>query len=145
MSTSTYEEILRSIAAQHEGVLTPEDVLDFARPEDSPLHSYFEWDDSIAGEKYRYRQAAGLITKVKVTRVVSPTRTVEVRAFLPIKEDEAGEAIKGTYKPIEDLSVREIEIVRSQMERDLAVLRRKYSTYTEVFNQMLSEMLSRSA
>lgn len=145
MSTSTYEGILRSLADQHGGVLTPEAVLDFARPDDSPLHSYFEWDDSVAAEKYRYRQAQGLITKVKVTRVIAPARTVEVRAFLPVKENEAGEAVKGTYKPIEDLNAREIEIVRASMERDLAVLRRKYSTYSALFDQMLAEMLPASA
>jgi hypothetical protein len=137
--------ILRSLAETNGGVLTPEAVLDFARPDDSPLHSYFEWDDSVAGEKYRYRQAQGLITKVKVTKVVKPARTVEVRAFLPIKENERGEAIKGTYKPIEDLDGREIEIIRAQMERDLAVLKRKYATYSEVFDQMLQEMLAKSA
>lgn len=144
MSTSTYEQILRSLAEQQGGVLTPEAVLDYARPDDSPLHTYFEWDDSVAGEKYRYRQAQGLITKVKVTKVVAPTRSVEVRAFLPVKENDAGEAIKGTYKPIEGLNGREIEIIRAQMERDLAVLKRKYATYSEVFDQMLSEMLVKS-
>lgn len=145
MSTSTYDEVLRALADENGGILTPEIVLDAARPEDAPLHTYFEWDDSIAGERYRLRQAQGLIVKVKVTKTIQPAQTVRVRAYLPIKEDEQGEAVTGNYKAIDDLNVREIEIVRTSMERDLAVLRRKYSTYSALFDQMLADLLARSA
>lgn len=35
--------------------------MDAARPEASPLHDYFEWDDEAAGEKYRQLQAARIM------------------------------------------------------------------------------------
>ncbi len=41
--------------------LTPSSVLDASREEGTLLHHYFEWDDSIAGEKYRQDQARFLI------------------------------------------------------------------------------------
>lgn len=44
------------------GALTAHDVLELARPKTSPLHEYFEWDDSVAAERYRLRQAQKLIT-----------------------------------------------------------------------------------
>lgn len=36
---------------------SPQDIVVFARDERSELHKCFEWDDSIAGERYREIQA----------------------------------------------------------------------------------------
>ena len=41
--------------------ITPEQVLEKARDEQSELHKCFEWNDSIAAEKYRLQQARQLI------------------------------------------------------------------------------------
>lgn len=41
-------------------------VVDEARPEDAPLHPAFEWDDSVAGEKYRLYQARNLVRSIEV-------------------------------------------------------------------------------
>lgn len=49
---------------QFKGELTPRDVVDDARNPNSPLHSYFEWDDGAAAEAYRLKQARGLIKAV---------------------------------------------------------------------------------
>jgi hypothetical protein len=49
-----------------DGDYTAKQVLDVARNEDSPIHQYFEWDDSKAAEQYRLRQARKLITCVVV-------------------------------------------------------------------------------
>lgn len=54
-------EMLRKKA---KGELTPEAVLSDAKHNNSPLHSYFEWDDTEAAEQYRLQQARGLIRAV---------------------------------------------------------------------------------
>jgi hypothetical protein len=51
------------------GRITPKAVVDAARPEDSPLHSEFTWDDSVAGEKWRLQQARHLILRIRVVTV----------------------------------------------------------------------------
>lgn len=43
------------------GELTPQLVVDEARPKDAPLHDRFEWDNKVAGEAYRRVQAQQLI------------------------------------------------------------------------------------
>lgn len=43
------------------GRLTPEQVVEDARAEDSPLHSHFTWDDAEAAQKYRLNEARALI------------------------------------------------------------------------------------
>ena len=53
--------------------LTPQVVVDESRPEDAPLHPAFEWDDSLAGERYRHIQAKDLI---KTVEVIQPTNAV---------------------------------------------------------------------
>ena len=72
-----------------EGVLTPAAVVDDARPEDAPLHSHFEWDDSVAGEQYRMVQARQLIRSVKVTVQPQPEAApVQVRVFHNVADED---------------------------------------------------------
>jgi hypothetical protein len=52
---------LEEVRLSHDGKLRPPDVVNAARPEESPLHSHFEWDDSEAAEEYRLYQARYLI------------------------------------------------------------------------------------
>lgn len=47
--------------------ITPEQVLKKARDKQSELHKCFEWDDSIAAEKYRLQQARQLIQFFVIT------------------------------------------------------------------------------
>lgn len=46
--------------------VTPRALLDRAASESSPLHSFFEWDDSVAGKKWRLEQARELIASVEI-------------------------------------------------------------------------------
>jgi hypothetical protein len=55
---------LERIYSQHQRI-TVDDVLADALNDESPLHSYFEWDDAAAGEKYRRVQAYSLIMSSK--------------------------------------------------------------------------------
>lgn len=63
------------------GQLTPQLLVDAARPADHPLHDRFEWDNSVAGEKYREEQARSLIRTVRVVEVQGDTEITSVRAF----------------------------------------------------------------
>jgi len=58
------KEILR-IERRH-GTTSPSVVVDEARSESSPLHSYFTWDDTEAAEAHRRWQARVLVASVRV-------------------------------------------------------------------------------
>lgn len=45
-------------------ILTPENLVNEARAETSPLHSAFEWNDTVAAEKYRCEQARLMIANI---------------------------------------------------------------------------------
>jgi len=71
------------------GGLKSEDVVEEARPEAAPLHPVFEWDDSVAGEKFRRVQASTLIRSIQVERGNDAKETVY--AYVPSISKEPGE------------------------------------------------------
>jgi len=64
------------LALERRGRLTPEEVVDEARDPDSPLHRYFEWDDSAAAEAWRLNQARSMIRWVHATVEYGETKLV---------------------------------------------------------------------
>lgn len=58
------EEVVAELNKISTETITPEQVLDAARDENSLLHRFFEWDDSVAAEKYRKSQAQQMLLKI---------------------------------------------------------------------------------
>jgi len=52
---------LKIIADRNDGILLPEQVVEFAKRKTSALHDAFEWDDTEAARKYRLEQARAII------------------------------------------------------------------------------------
>ena len=67
------------------GELTPEDILEDAKSDNSPLHSFFEWSDTEAARNYRLQQARGLIRAVVAIYVSDDKPAVKQRAYVNIK------------------------------------------------------------
>ena len=120
-------EALQSIADQHGNRLTPKAIVEAARVEESPLHPHFEWNDTVAADKYRRNQAQDLV------RIVCHDEPGEKeprpRAFLSV-QDETGVA----YRPLE--TVRKSEPFREALlaaaERDLEAFQRRYRSLSEI-------------
>lgn len=55
------------MATAIDGIITPDGAVEAARDPANPLHPQFEWDDVVAGHRYRLDQARALI------RVCQPT------------------------------------------------------------------------
>jgi len=91
-------ETLKGISYKNNGLLLPEIVVDEARPNSSPLHNYFTWDDSEAAEKYRLVEARELIA-VCVEYLGEENKTEE-RVFCSLSSDRAK---KGGYRVLVDV------------------------------------------
>jgi len=65
------------------GALTPARIVDTARPESSPIHRHFEWNDTEAAEAYRREQAGSLIRHIYL---------------VPVENDEIPTTDKGTIR-----------------------------------------------
>lgn len=124
---SDLRETLLAIRAQR-GVLTPRLVLDEARDESHPLHDRFEWDDGVAGEKYRLNQAHELIRSVRIVYRRDPDQKVDVRAFHAIRRENGH-----VYEPAEEVVRDEVatRIILSDMEREWRQLQDRYGAFKE--------------
>jgi hypothetical protein len=107
MKAAVLEELTNLHAAQPDGVLRAETVVDYASDPATALHGQFEWDDAIAGPKYRVMQARQLL-RVAVT--VLPLIDAPCRAFVSLSDDR-GRRPGGGYRAVED-------VLRDETRRD---------------------------
>lgn len=71
--------------------LTPKSLLDASRDPTAPLHNEFEWDDAIAGEKYREQQASCIIRHLVIEKIdTEEARKVRDRSFVFTGERSVG-------------------------------------------------------
>ncbi len=105
--------------------ITPQEVLERARNENSELHKCFEWDDSVAAEKYRLQQAGNVIRML----VFAPKKECEqpVRVFQIT-------STKNTYKPTKQFLVQENEYQQllKRAKNELESFKRKYHSLSEL-------------
>lgn len=75
--------------AKRDQEVVPLTVVEESRPDDAPLHSAFEWNDSDAAEKYREDQAKRLIGALKVVYVRNDTEEPlpPMRAYVSVVDD----------------------------------------------------------
>ena len=113
--------------------LTAEEVINKAQNKKSSLHDLFEWDDSIAGEKYRLQQARVLINEVKII-----VNTEEYYAFenvsLSVEEDNSDkpESVRQYFtrkEIIDSIDFRQQIIQRAY--NNILYWKRQYECYSE--------------
>lgn len=126
------------------GELTPANVVESARADDSPLHDRFEWDDSVAGERYRQSQASQLIRTVRVD-FVSASGPGFVRGFVSVQSegDEGGRV----YRPVEEVVAHPVarELVLREFEREWRVFKARYEHLAEFADLILSSVAREAA
>lgn len=99
---------LRRISKKSHGLLIPEQVVEEARPESSPLHDSFCWDDNEAARLYRIFQARQLIrTVVRFEEINGDKRPVRVFVSLTPDQDEVGGGYREMVAVLSNKSMRE--------------------------------------
>lgn len=122
-------EHLEILRVQHNGRLTPVMVIDSARDETSFLHGYFQWDDAIAGHKYREEQARNLIRSISVKVEQKPDSPV--RAFVSVTRDK-DKSYTSIAHAMTDAELR--AQVLSQAWRELQAWQKRYKEFEELAN-----------
>src|SRR5262252_3360377 len=82
-----------------DGRLTAERVVEAARDPKSPLHAWFEWNESKAAQKWWLEQARALIVWAEI-KVVVEERTYTVPSF--VRDPKAKPSEQG-YRALEDV------------------------------------------
>lgn len=144
-TTTTTATALRNIYIKHQKI-TPQVVVDESRPEEAPLHSRFEWDDSVAGEAYRRQQAAQMIRSVDVEFAPAQTSTdakpIKVRQYVPTRLTSQDDDATGEYRAIQDVPQDAQAVLLAQMEREWRNLRRRWQSHREFFDAMVQRDLA---
>mgnify|MGYP007012492139 CR=1 FL=1 len=122
-------EVAKGVMDQlaNEGRLSPAELVNVSRPVDSPLHGEFEWDDSIAAEKWREQTGRVMIASISVT-VDDVNQTSPVRAYFNI------EHASHEYIPTEVIMSDEAKKERllNIAKKELESFKAKYQTLTEL-------------
>lgn len=111
---------------ERDGFCHPRALVDEARPESSPLHELFEWDDFHAAEEYRKGQARHVISAL--TTVDSEVKNAP--AFISVRIS----AEEGSYVSTDRAKERPDYLAFAVMEakRQLSYVRRRYGLLKEL-------------
>lgn len=100
MNHAELRSALEELANRNGGTLQPAVLVEEATNEASPLHAYFEWDDSEAGKLYREDQARSLIRSIKIE--IKASEPISVRAFVSLPADRESGAGYRMFKDVID-------------------------------------------
>lgn len=105
--------------------LTAKNLLDASRDEDAPLHSEFEWNDTVAAEAYREVQAMNIIRMI----CIAPEKEEKepTRAFFKISVPRTYE---GTHIILKNADKR--SALLDVALKELEAFRRKYAMLSEL-------------
>lgn len=134
----TKEVIDELLSIQQEKGLTPEQIVQSAKSKRSPLHNLFEWDDSVAGEKFRLAQARIIVNEVKVVIENKEYYAFEnVAVSVPCGSESVSESsieTKREYMPVvQILSDEELrqQVIRSALNH-LSYWNKQNKKYSEL-------------
>ena len=107
-------------------MLTPRNLVEESRPKDAPLHKCFEWDDTVAAERWRETQAAYIIRSITVTVEESEEPT---RAFVATISDGSH-----VYEEVGVVLRRadSREMLLQDAKREMVAFQRKYKQLSEL-------------
>jgi hypothetical protein len=119
------------------GSPTAERLVDAAKAKGSPLHSLFEWDDSVAAGEHRLETARNVMRSLVITVVIEEVADpVEIRAFEAVTvESGEAKAYVPTMKVMGNDEWREEVIGR--LRGDLVSAKRQLEAYAYLNNQIV--------
>lgn len=110
-----YEEI-------GEAAVTPREVLEKAKDKKSELHKCFEWNDTVAANKFRLDQAARIIRNLVIipkSEELMPERVFQISTDMTV------------YKPVREI-LRNEEEYQALLARATAELRNIKNRYNSI-------------
>lgn len=120
---------LETLCQENGGILRPVDIVNRAKPADSPLHDCFEWNDRVAGHEYRLWQAREMI---RYTVTIIEPGNKSMRVFVSLQDDRKQNG--GGYRVL--LDVMKSPVLREKLLQEalaeLQVFQKKYRDLEEL-------------
>lgn len=105
---------------------TPYQILDKARDQSTELHKCFEWDDSVAAEKYRLHQARQVVCRLVIKETIKENKP-PIRFMFQTKNGDGYQPTKIIYRDPDKYQ----ELLQSVL-RELQAIRNKHSNLSEL-------------
>ena len=120
------EAVYKEITALGD-TFSPEEIVEAAKDEATELHKCFEWNDSVAAEKYRLHQARMIFTQLVVRTETSDNTPVAVRVI-------SSASVANVYTPTKMLVKSDTEYadLLERAKRELQAFKQKYATVVEL-------------
>lgn len=113
-----------------------ENILDKARNEDTELHKVFEWNNEVAGEKWRRHQASQMLQELQVVIIKGDeeNKPKTAKAFVTLKRETEYEPIEAVVNdPLKYESLREIALNKiRKIRQDYAEVESLKELYTMI-------------
>ena len=129
-----FAEVVESIASKSGGGATPRQIVQSARAKNSPIHSLFEWDDTVAAAAHRETQAANYLRAIVVIHKEGDEEPLEVRAFVSVV-DGGARSYTSIYRAMSDTEMRN-QVIDDAYE-ELEAWRKKYKDL-EMFAELIA-------
>lgn len=113
---------------QEKQELTPENVVEYAKDTNTTLNKLFEWNDEIAGKKWRIQQARKILNNITVEIVGKDEQKRPIRAFVKTTTK------KEEYRNIESVvsDAEQYSLLLNMAYKELNVTKNKYQTLQEI-------------
>lgn len=109
------------------GEVTPAQIVERAKDKATELHKCFEWDDSVAADKYRLYQARKVVCHLVIKEVEEKADTAPVRVFHKTGKGEGYKSFELIVK-----NKTEYEKLLEQAMSELRAFKAKYHTLSEL-------------
>jgi hypothetical protein len=124
MKPEILQELERIRQRNEHHLLMPAEVVHFARDEQTSLHSQFEWDDSLAADRWRVEQARGVI-RVAITIIGKGENQVSVPLYISLSSDrDAGGGYRAMHEILDDETLQQQMLADAL--RELQTFQQKY-------------------
>ncbi len=115
---------------KRDGVVTKESFLEASRPIEAPTHNAFEWNDSVAAEKYRLEQSGQIIRNLCV-KIIKDGKPEKATAYVNVSKTTADKAkYMSLQVALEDGENR--NTVLGNALNELKAFKRKYERLSEL-------------
>ena len=136
LAAETVARHLESLERER-GCVSPEAVVESARPSTSVIHKAFEWSNKVAADQYRLEQARLLLRSLEI-RIENPLseEPLSVRAYLNAEPEDDGDCVYFSLETIRNDDALKAQVL-SQVRRDISAARSKLNALESVFAELL--------
>ena len=109
---------------------TCQQIVDKARDSTTELHKCFEWNDSIAAEKYRLKQAQQVVTHLVIVKSGENQKPEKTNIRMIVNNGTG----TNTYTPLRHVVRKQDEYERllEKARMELSAFKKKYSSLSEL-------------